>query len=369
MRKTVIFYATAGIGHKKAAIAVKEAFGDKNENVLLLDALDYTNRFFKSSYGSIYIFLVKYLPTFWGLCYYLLDNPAIYALLKPIRRMTNYLNCKRLVEFLLKEKPKTVIVTHFLSLEVISHLKMKGLLDTRLIAIVTDYESHTFWLSQYVDLYVVGSEYTKEDLLRRKISPERIKVLGIPCAKSFSEKHDKALLRSEAGLDPGKRTLFILGGGFGVGPIKTLVARLSAREEDFQIIVVCGYNKKLYGEIKKISAASKHNIKVFGFVNNVDELMSISDILISKPGGITLTEALNAQLPMIVIDPIPGQEMRNYKFLEKNQAALKIRKVGEIEKLIKVLLSSGLLEDLKENVRKIRILDSAKKIKEETEKG
>jgi len=363
MNDTVIFYATAGIGHKKAAVAVKEAF-DKalRKDVLLADVLDYTSDFFRLSYGAIYLFLIKHLPTIWGFCYYVLDNPVVYFFLSPIRRLVNHVNSGKLVKFLLETKPKTVIVTHFMPSEVIAHLKKKGLLSTRLISVITDYRSHSFWLSEYIDCYAVGSEHTKEDLERRGVPPGKIMVSGIPCASSFSKEHDTEKIRRKEGLQSGKPTVFVLGGGFGIGPIKRIVMNLDRARQDFQVIVVCGYNAKLYKEVKKIARFAGHRFRVYGFIDNVNELMAISDVLVSKSGGITVTEALNAEVPMIVVRPIPGQEMRNYGFLKKNKAAAKIKRPEDIVRVVEDLIGSGELKILRENVKKIRLVGSAEKI-------
>ena len=364
--KELILYATAGIGHKKAAIAVKEAFDQKGmKDVVMEDVLNYTSPFFRASYCSIYIFLVKYLPTIWGFFYYVLDNPFIYALVRPIRRFTNKVNSYKFVKFLLDNKPETVIVTHFMPLEIIAVLKRKGILNTRLVAVITDYKSHTFWLSQHVDLYIVPSDYTKEDFIKRGIREDKIKALGIPCELGFSKQHDTNAIKDKFGLDKNKKTVFILGGGFGVGPIKKIAANLDKAEEDFQVMVVCGYNKVLFESINNIAKTARHPFRVFGFVDNVDELMAVSSVLISKSGGITTTEALSSTLPMIVVDPIPGQEMRNYIFLEKSEAAVKLKRAEDISGIIRMLFSTGKLETLKENIRKIRYENSAKNIVEE----
>src|SRR4030042_1004212 len=192
MSKIVILYATAGIGHKKAALAIKEAFAEKSQDdVFIADALDYTNKFFRFSYSSMYISIVKHLPTVWGFFYYLLDNPLVYAAIKPIRRLVNHINSAGLVKFLLDASPDTVISTHFFSTEVVGNLKATGALKSRLITVITDYKSHIFWFAKNTDLYVVGSEYTKADLMKREIPEDRIKVLGIPCSRLFSRKHDR----------------------------------------------------------------------------------------------------------------------------------------------------------------------------------
>ncbi len=369
MNDTVIFYATAGIGHKKAAVAIKEAFDNAGrKNVLIADVLEYTDDFFRLSYGTIYLFLIKYLPTIWGFCYYILDNPVVYFLLSPIRRLVNHLNSKKLVKFLLETKPKTVIVTHFMPSEVISHLKKKKLLSTRLVSVITDYRSHSFWLSEYIDFYVAASEHTKADLIKRGVSPEKIRVFGIPCASCFAKEHDTEKIRRKSGLQSGKATIFVLGGGFGVGPIKRIAMNLDRSRQDFQAIVVCGYNAKLYKEIKAVARSARHRFRVYGFINNVDELMAVSDVLVSKSGGITVTEALNAELPMIVVDPIPGQEMRNYNFLKKNKASVKIKRPEDIVEVAEDLIGSGELKILKKNVKKIRLTHSAEKIVNEVVK-
>lgn len=367
MSKILIIYATAGIGHKKAALAVKEAFDKKGKKgVLLVDVLDYTTKFFKLFYNVVYIFLVRYLPTLWGFFYYILDNPLIYSVLRPLRRLVNHLNSKKLIAFLITTKPDTIIATHFMPINVVSDLKKRGVLKTRLISVMTDYKSHKFWFSKYVDSYVVGSEYTKNDLIKRGIPPDRIQPFGIPCAKSFSEEKNIAALKSEMGLDPAKKTIFILGGGFGIGPIKRLVLYLDKVDREFQGIVVCGYNKKLYTSIERITQTTTHKFKNYRFVNNIDELMAVSDVLVSKSGGISVTEALNAGLPMIVIHPIPGQEMRNYKFLEKHNAALKIRNPKEITRLVEGLFGSNKLDVLKENIMEVRRINSAERVANET---
>lgn len=364
MAKILILYATAGIGHKKAAYAIKEAFDEVREkDVQMEDSLDYTSGFFKASYNATYLFFIKYIPLIWGLFYYLLDVTWFYNIfIRPLRRLTNLINTRQLVRFLIESKPEMVIVTHFLALEVIADLKRKGLFTAPLIAVVTDYKSHTFWLSDLADYYVAASEYTKVDLVKRGIRPERILVYGIPCGRGFSEERDRGKGLLKIGLDPSKKTLFVLSGGFGVGPIKGVTLEMDKSPADFQGIVVCGYNKELEGKIKTIAKDARHKFKVYGFVDNVDELMHYSDVLVSKPGGISTTESLAAEVPMIVMKPIPGQEMRNYKFLEQNHAALKIKKPEEIVSVLDGLFESGKLEDLKKNIKKIRCAHSAEKI-------
>src|SRR3989338_1814577 len=147
--KILIVYATAGTGHKKAALAIKEALREiapQDVQVSIIDSLDYTNVFFKWSYLKIYLLMVNKLPHLWGFLYYLTDNFCFNRAIMHLRRFNNWLNSKRLVEHLLSSKPDCIVSTHFFTSEVISNLKKRGLLKSRLITVVTDYRLHSWWI-------------------------------------------------------------------------------------------------------------------------------------------------------------------------------------------------------------------------------
>lgn len=363
MKKIIVFYATAGIGHMKAAMALGDTLKEKDRiDFSVLDALDYTNAFFKTVYNRIYLFLIKYIPTIWGLCYYILDNPYVYCGVKLMRHITNRINSRKLAEYMLKINPDTIIVTHFFPLEVAVYLKRKGLLHSKLIVVITDYRAHTFWISDYVDIYIAGSEYTKSDLLKRNISPDKVRVYGIPCSRLFSKKIDKKMARKRLGLEEGLHTIFVLGGGFGVGPIRRIFRYLDKMYMRFQCIIVCGHNRKLKEELEPLSKKASHIFKIYGFVDNVHEMMFASNVLISKSGGMTITEAVAAGIPMIVVNPVPGQEMRNYTFLKVHNAGLRLSRVSKLPQIISELFSGGSLARIRENIEKIRVENSAYRI-------
>lgn len=341
--KVLIVYAKAGAGHQRAAQAVYDAFKRRgaDKDVVLIDCLDYTNRWFKYLYPGCYLFLVRFLPFVWALIYYSLENRFFYSLIKPLRRLNNYLVSQRYADFIKKEKPQVIISTQFFATEVAAALKKKKEINATLISVVTDFGAHTFWESGDVDYFVVASADTQQDMLRRGIPQNKIKVLGIPIYPPLKAVNQEQL-RREIGIKNERFTILIVGGGFGVGPIKKLVLKLNGLEEKVrnksQLIVVCSRNKKLYKEIAGILPKLDIETKIFGFVSDLYKMMAASEVIISKSGGLTTSEALACGLPMIIIAPIAGQESKNCYLLVKKQAAIRIdrpsRVKGVIEKLV-----------------------------------
>ena len=253
--KVLIVYAKAGAGHRRAAEAVFDAFKRRGEDkdVTLIDCLDYTYPWFKSFYPWSYLFLVRFLSLVWAGIYYALENRRLYALIKPLRRLNNRLVSKSFANFLKRERPRVVISTQFFASEVVAALKRKKEINSILISVVTDFGLHTFWESDAVDIFVVASEDTKADLVARNIAQSKIKVLGIPIEPPLKE-CNKSQVQTEIGLKQDSFTVLIVGGGFGVGPIKKLVFSLEDLRDEMrnkvQLIVVCSRNAKLYGVSK-----------------------------------------------------------------------------------------------------------------------
>ncbi len=342
MKKILILYATAGIGHKKASMAVAAAFDElklKDVEVKLEDALDHTNAFFKWTYLKAYLLMVNRLPSLWGLMYYFTDNFYANLIISKLRRLNNWFNSRRLAKYLIDEKPDVVISTHFFASEVISELKRSGAVKTKLVTIVTDYRLHSWWVADNTDMYVVAGQDARDDLIRWKVAPSKIKTLGIPVEPVFSRVTDRGKILQAAQLKEGIFTVLVIGGGFGVGPIEEIVRAIGAIGQPLQIITICGHNEELAGKLKTLAVSMKAVIKVCGFVDNVYEYMSVADVLISKSGGITVSESLAEELPMVIIAPIMGQETRNSDYMIRHGAAVKITKAGELKDVIEYLIS------------------------------
>ncbi len=357
-KKILIVYATAGIGHKKASVAIKKAYEEmalEDTEVTIIDALDYTNNFFKWSYLQAYLLMVNKLPTFWGLSYYLTDNPFVDLFISGLRRINNWANSKKLVTMILDTKPDIIISTHFFASEVIADMKKKGVTHSKLVTVVTDYRLHAWWIAEGTDYYIVASEDTKRELENRKVDPSIIKSMGIPVEPVFSKQLDRPGIFKSTLLRDDLFTILVIGGGFGVGPIEGIVKVIAEIKMDLQTVVVCGRNEELVKKIEKLKKDLNLNMKITGFVDNVYEYMEISDILISKSGGITVSESLAKEIPMVIISPIIGQETANCNFLVKNKAALKVDRLEDLKGALEGLLDSPLeLDNMKESIKRIK---------------
>jgi processive 1,2-diacylglycerol beta-glucosyltransferase len=363
MKKILIVYGTAGIGHKKAAAAIKKAFDEmapKDAQATLIDALDYAPPSFKEAYLQTYLIAVNRLSLLWGLMYYITDNFYVNLLVSKLRRLNNWLNSRQFVKYLLAMKPDVIIATHFFAIEVVSALKRKGILKSRLIGVVTDYRLHSWWVSDLVDTYTTYTERAKAALMCWNIPAERIKVLGIPVEPEFSRSPDREELRSRLGLKKGLFTALVIGGGFGVGPIEAIVRSIGGMSSVIQAVVICGHNEDLVERVKALSAGMRSDVRVTGFVDNVYDFMAASDVLISKSGGVTVSESLAEELPMIIISPIPGQETGNASFLIKEGAALRLDAPAEAGRMLDDLAAHPEKAALlKTAIRRIRKPDAA----------
>jgi processive 1,2-diacylglycerol beta-glucosyltransferase len=357
-KKVLILYATAGIGHKKASIAVKAAFDELNLNdveVKLEDALDHTNDFFKWSYLQAYLLMVNKLPLVWGFMYYFTDNFYANLIISKLRRFNNWCNSRKLEKYLIAEKPDVIISTHFFASEVISELKRLGIVNSKLITVVTDYRLHSWWVSDRTDMYVVAGQDAHDDLIRWKVPEDKIKSIGIPIEPVFSKKLDRAKILSQTNLKEGIFTVLVIGGGFGVGPIEDILKTIGNISHPLQIVTVCGHNEELVKKLESLKGTMKADIKVFGFVSNVYELMDVADLLISKSGGITSSESLAKELPMVIIAPIMGQETRNSDYLISHGAAMKIAKTKDLKEVVEYLVTHPeRMSALKEAIRAIK---------------
>jgi processive 1,2-diacylglycerol beta-glucosyltransferase len=198
--------------------------------------------------------------------------------------------------------------------------KRSGRLRVPLVGVVTDFGVHTYWLQQEIDLYLVGHDDVKQEMIRRGIRAERIHVTGIPIKPKFGETMDAATARQRLKIHPSKRTLLLMGGGHGLGPMPDIVHALKTVPFPLQTLIVCGRNRSVHNKVTKAVDGSP-DFHVFGYVKDTALLMSAADVLISKPGGLTCSEALAKRLPMVLTTPIPGQEERNVLFLTKHNAA------------------------------------------------
>jgi processive 1,2-diacylglycerol beta-glucosyltransferase len=282
-----------------------------------------------------------------------------------LRLRLDRLSAGPLVKFIKDFRPDITVCTHFMPVGIISHLISKGVLDAHLSIVVTDLDMHAMWLSRVFHRYFVAIEETKAHLEVLGLPADRVTVSGIPVDPVFATPVDRAEIRYRNHLDPEKTTLLVSAGALGVTPAEFVVARLLQLRHDVQGIVICGKNDELRHRLKDMLAAHASRFKVIGFTDRMYEYMKISDLFIGKPGGMTTAEALACSLPMIVVDPIPGQEERNSDHLLEKGCALKSNELTTLPwKIDQLLDEPGRLETMKQKAGEMGRPNAARTIVE-----
>jgi processive 1,2-diacylglycerol beta-glucosyltransferase len=334
MKKILIIYASAGAGHQRAAEAVYFGLTKHTAHkVALVDALDYTHPHFKNLYKGMYFFLISKLPWVWAAFFALLDIEWLQPLVRFIRRIYNALNTKRLERFLKEQNFDWIISTHFMPNEVSSAMKAKGLIHSKICSVVTDFDVHRIWLGSHIDFYTVACDWTKEKMKALKVDESKVFPLGIPIEEKFSQHPDRDDLRKKLGIQTDVFTILMATGSFGIGPMEEMLHALRG----FQVLVICGQNKNLF---IKLTQQNSVNVRAYSYVNNIHEMMAASDVLLTKPGGLSIAEALTSQLPLIFFNPIPGQETNNMKVLKEYGVGVKPRSIQETVEEIRKLRDS-----------------------------
>lgn len=380
-KKVLIMSASTGGGHNRAARAIKEELTQKiidGETIEceIIDSLKLVNTTMDKIISRGYEKSAIYTPKAYGKVYRFSESNLASKNEFKDNMLTSFMASK-FRKLLLDKKPDIIVGTHPFPMIALSTLKKeynqndifsknyKQLYIPPLITVLTDYTTHPTWIQNEIDYYIVGHEYVKELLVSDGVSPDKVKPFGIPVEKSFLNHRDRDVVLSELGLDSNKLTVLLMGGSFGAGNIKETLHELLNIDRDFQIIVITGKNLSLKEKLEKSLNTYPHNknICILGFTNNMNDILASIDVLITKPGGLTTTEALLKGVPMIVPYYIPGQEEENLDFLCNCGSALKTTKKYSLSVLLKVLIDDcSRLEILKENIQSICKLNSSQNI-------
>lgn len=341
--RILIFYASYGGGHLSAAKSIKQYLDENYKNVKtkMVDCVEYINKGLNTITTFAYKEMAKKAPWAWGEIY---DHSQKGAMSHISSGANKFMSIKlnRLFE---EFKPDVVISTHPFASQMTAYLKEKGKTNCILASVMTDFASHDQWLvgSEFIDHIFVSYEGMKKDIIAKGVPSTKIHATGIPLSNRFLEHFNKREIKASFDLDYDKKTILFFGGGeFGLGKEKTLKilkAFIDNIYDEYQIIAISGKNEKMQAKFEEL-VGNNPNVQVYGFTNEVPELMSISDLVVTKPGGLTITESLASGLPIVVINPIPGQEVENAEFLEKNGVAVWIRKTENPDEAVKELLEN-----------------------------
>ncbi|MFA5363268.1 MAG: glycosyltransferase [Candidatus Omnitrophota bacterium] len=349
--KIIIVHASAGSGHMKAAEALHSYFiaAHPGIDVQLVDILDKTNAPFKAAYSTGYNILVTCFPWLWSFFFCLTAAPGLRIIVRFLTFPLDFLNTFRFRHYLAGEKPDAVISTHFLSSRMVSFLKRRRRIASSLVTVVTDFGVHPFWVQGHTDAYIAASEHTRDDLAAQGVKRSLIQIFGIPTAGKFTRTIDKKNAREKHGIPPAEFSVLLITGSFGIGPLERIAESLSPA---VQVLVVCARNRRLY---RRLISRGLPNVRVFGFVDFVEDLMAAADLIITKPGGLTISETLSMELPPLFISAIYGQETENARFIAGERAGMVVPRISGIRDIVFDFKDHPeKLRGLKQNISRIR---------------
>lgn len=381
-KKVLIMSASTGGGHNRAARAIKEELESRTIDNMsieceIVDSLKLVNNTMDKVISRGYEKSALYTPKAYGSVYRFSETTIASKNEFKTNPLTS-LMARKFKHLLNESTPDLIIGTHPFPMIALSTLKKNNNIHSLsrsesfykstkvdippMISVLTDYTTHSTWIQNEIDYYIVGHEYVKELLVYEGVDSEKVKAFGIPVEKSFLSHRDRGTVLTELGLSPEKLTVLLMGGSFGAGNIKETLEDLIAIDRDFQILVITGRNEHLKDKLSKMLDSTIHNknICLLGYTNKMNDILASIDVLISKPGGLTTTEALLNDVPMIVPYFIPGQEEENLDFLTNCGAALRTTKKYSLPVLLKVLIDDpSRLDNLRKNIKSIRKFDSA----------
>jgi processive 1,2-diacylglycerol beta-glucosyltransferase len=358
--KILILSGDLGDGHQQAANALLETaqLVHPDVEVTIVNVMELTHPYLHTFGRYLFMQGVKKFPSVYG---YLYKKTRHASASSSMLKTFHLFGMGRLMKCLEELQPAVVVSTFPLAAYAMSLLKKKGLTGVPTVTVITDHTDHSYWVHPYTDQYIVGSEQVRTGLNRIGIHDSHISVTGIPVRPSFGRNYQRDSLRHKHNLHPSLPTVLIMGGGCGI--IDTGIANLLTNDElseQMQFIIVCGRNEKLRQHLSTETEHSKHRVVVTGFVDPIYELMALSDLIITKPGGLTTSEALTLGVPMLLYKPLAGQEQDNAAFLLAEGAAMQAE--DETDLLIKcsqLLSQPNLLRVMKLNTKRIRSMDSA----------
>lgn len=347
MKKVLILTASTGEGHNAAAKSLEQKYQANGYETCKIDMFKETSKTMNYLIADGYRILASNFPSVYGLIYDVFDHSTFNN-----RFLKNALVLlkKSLLNEIKEINPDVIIGTHPFAVGLVSSYKRKGQVDCSFISVVTDFKAHYAYVDEQVDAYITGSDYTKESLIQRNICEDKIFTYGIPIKQEFLKDY------SDNSNQKSKFRVLVMGGSMGSKDIAKVVKRLAVESNSYLITVVCGNNKSLKNILEKKyeDEIIMGRLNVLGFTDKVPYLMDNSDVIVTKPGGLTTTEALSKKIPMIIPFAIPGQEMENTEFLVNEGVAFHVKDMNEINTVLDRLVNdSKEFEIMKNNMGRI----------------
>lgn len=392
--KVLVLSATTGGGHMRAAQALKECImrHEPDSEVMIIDAIQYISPILNKTVAGGYVYMAKNTPQMYGSMYKASDketNPLNHTVTLATTQFG-----KRLLPLIDEFKPDILVSTHSFACEFAAGLKVKGLIDVPLVSIITDFATHQTYLTDGVDAYIVSNQEMINEMVSRGVLRSRIYDFGIPVHQAFYQRGDRKALLEAEGLNPDIPTILIMAGSFGVTDVLKIYHKIVKSPVDFQIVVITGKNEKLFETFErylrklevnnaiyhmKKDVSEEDDAKLFMrasrkikeskptrllyYTDKVEQYMQMADLIVTKPGGLTVSEAIVSDLPMAIFKAIPGQEEQNASFLVGKGMAVRLEKKDSCTKMItRLFTEENLLADMKKAVHDFNRGNSAENL-------
>lgn len=349
-QRILLLSASAGNGHTRAAEALRchAATPGSGLAAVHLDVLQFVTPLLRTVYTGLYDVVVKRAPTLWSRLYRITNRAEPGGPGHTFRRWTERVNSRSLCREIDKRRPDLIICTHFLPAEILSHLVASGALRCPVWVQVTDFDLHRMWVHAHMAGYFAPNDEVAFRLRQRGIAEAAIHVTGIPIMPAFARPLERDGCARELQLKPNVMTVLLMGGGDGLGSVTEVAERLLALPVHFQIIALAGKDPSTLAALCVLAARFPGRLAPLGYTRRIERLMACSDLIITKPGGLTTAESLAMGLPMIVIAPIPGQEEHNANYLLERGVALQAFDLVTLEYRVAYLLAHpAKLEDMR----------------------
>lgn len=340
--KLLLLSASAGAGHVRAAAAIEAAARRRwpDATITNVDILTFATTTYRKTYANAWLGLAERSPALWGYLYASSDTKRTRAKPPAVIRAFDKLMFAKFRRFVRETAPDHVIATHFLPAQILAAYRKQAWCRFGFGCVLTDFDCHALWAQPAFERFCVGTEELVDVLVEKGVARDRVTVTGIPIGAAFAKAPSRAAARKRLGLDDTRPVVLCMGGGMGIGNMGTYVTAVTECPP-VQVLAVTGKNAKLQRELERLAVPKGTTLQVHGYVDTIPEFMAAADLMVGKSGGLTTSECLASGLPMLVPDPIPGQEEHNADHLVEIGAGLKARGLGSFRFKLKQLLANA----------------------------
>ncbi len=338
-RKILIMSASIGAGHVKAAEAIRKELAERfpGDSIRVLDFMDRRISLFHWLLKKLYLFMLDFVPNLYDVFYHLAGGASGGTFARQLSAAAMYYPMARLLRH---HKPDLLICTHPFPEGAAALWKRIHRDSLPLMAVLTDYSLHQIWIYRQVNAFFTATEDMRAGLVALGFPEETVHACGIPIVPIHNDIENRQLIRKEMGIEEDAYVLLLMGGGLGIGGIEETLSKLELMEKSLVVLVVAGRNQKLQARVADMAVSSRHDLRVWGYTREIAKLMQVSDLLITKPGALTISEAFCMGLPMLLREPIPGPETENALYAEKHGAAVWVHHGESLEGILEGLLEA-----------------------------